>query len=232
MTWSILVGDDDATIRKLYSAWLKKAGHTPIACSSGAEVETQINKTAPDLILLDVVFGKSDGRALCRKLREAAPTKNLPVILISGEKTDDKDVVSGLSGGADDYLLKPVRQPVLLAKVEAVLRRFRAPKELGQTLERQGLKLNVTERTVQVDSKDVTLTRKEFDLLTTLLRNEDHLIKTTDLLQTVWGYEPDTYSDPHTLQVHVSRLKKKLGKRFTARLENVIGSGYRLKSDA
>jgi len=228
----ILVVEDDPAVRKLTQAQLKKGGYSSVACDSGGEALYKVRESKPDLVLMDVMLGDADGRDICRRLREDRRTQHIPVILISGSKTGDEDMVTGLRGGADDYLVKPVKADILAAKIDAVLRRFRAPEELSDTLTRFGMTLDVAERTVKVRGKSLSLTRKEFDLLTVLLRKPGKLHTQNYLLETVWGYETDVYNDSHTLQVHISRLKKKLGKPFASRLENIIGSGYRIKSDS
>ncbi|MFH1726116.1 MAG: response regulator transcription factor [Elusimicrobiota bacterium] len=228
MRYKILVADDDPAILRAVESWLKPEGYSVLRCQLGGEAVAKTLSSKPDLVLMDVLLGDADGVQLCRRLRQDPATGHIPVILMSGARTDDEDLVSGLRGGADDYLFKPLRRPVLLAKIDAVLRRFHAPEELHEVLRRYGLELDVSERTAKAGKKAVRLTRKEFDLLTVLLRRAGKVVPPKYLLETVWGYELETYNDTHTVQVHISRLKKKLGKTFSSRLENVIGAGYRL----
>jgi len=228
MRYKVLFAEDDASMRRLIDSWLKKAGFSTVLLESGSDVLGQSRRSRPDLVLMDVSLGDADGRELCKDLRAGRTTKHIPIILISGEKKDLADQVKGLKGGADDYLLKPVTREFLLAKIESVLRRFDAPEELAETLKIYGLELNVTERSVTVGRKPAALTRKEFDLLTVLLRKKGRLLSPQFLLETVWGYDIEAYNDPHTVQVHISRLKRKLGKKFSTHIENVIGSGYRI----
>lgn len=226
--YKVLFADDDPVVSKAADIALTAAGYSVIHAYSGLEAMEKIPKSRPDVVVMDVLLGDADGRTLCRRLREDSATRGIPVILISASKTDESDMVSGLKQGADDYLTKPLKAALLAAKVEAVLRRARAPKELDPTLRRFGIELNVPERTVKVRGKEAALTRKEFDLLTVLLRNERKVLSPNYLLETVWGYETQDYNDPRTVQVHVSRLRRKLGKAFSDRLKSVIGSGYKL----
>jgi DNA-binding response OmpR family regulator len=228
MSIKILVADDDPTIRLLVEKTLKKEGFSIVMCKTGREVPDRVRSSKPDLVLLDVMLGDADGVELTRDLRKDPSTRAIPVILISGKRTEEDDLVFGLEGGADDYLVKPINPKFLTTKVQAVLRRFQTPSELSEVLEHYNLSVDVSERFVKVSGKDVKLTKKEFDLLTVFLRRKGKLLSPQYLLETVWGYEPETYNDPHTVQVHISRLKKKLGNGFAERLENVIGSGYRL----
>ncbi|MFA5140603.1 MAG: response regulator transcription factor [Elusimicrobiota bacterium] len=226
--YKVLFADDDPVVSKAAGAALSAAGFSVIHAYSGLETMEKVPQSRPDIVVMDVLLGDADGRTLCRRLREDASTRGIPVILISASKTEESDMVAGLKGGADDYLVKPLNPALLAAKVQAVLRRAHAPKELDPTLRRYGIELNVPERTVKLHGKEVALTRKEFDLLTALLRNERKVLSPNYLLETVWGYETEDYNDPRTVQVHVSRLKRKLGKAFASRLKSVIGSGYKL----
>lgn len=125
-------------------------------------------------------------------------------------------------------LLKPLSEQLLLAKIDVVLARYRAPKETEQTLKHLGISVDVSSRIVKVEGREVALTRKEFDLLTALLTRRGRVNSVRFLLESVWGYEAETYNDPRTVQVHMSRIKRKLGKRFAANIVSVIGLGYRL----
>lgn len=228
MAKTILLVDDDAAIRRAVIAWLERAGWRVTSLPAGERALETALSLKPDMILMDVLLGDADGRELCKRMRAEPALSVVPVILISGSKTDLEDQVAGLRGGADDYLLKPLSQRLLLAKLDTVLARYRAPKEASGTLKLLGLSVDVGARTVRAGRKEIALTRKEFDLLTALLRRRGSVTKVSDLLESVWGYETEVYDDPHTVQVHVSRLKRKLGKPFASRLVSVVGHGYRL----
>lgn len=224
----ILVADDDVLLREMVKLWLKKANYRVIECSTGASVQNTVLQEKPDLVLLDVVLGSDDGLRLCNQLKADSKSRHIPVLLISGARMEESDQVTGLEGGADDYLVKPLNRRLLTAKIEAVLRRFHAPEELSEVLESYGLSLNVPARRVTLDGQEIRLTRKEFDLLMALLRKKGLVVTPTYLLESVWGYETDVYDDPHTVEVHISRLKKKLGKNFASHISTLVGSGYRL----
>ncbi|MFH1723089.1 MAG: response regulator transcription factor [Elusimicrobiota bacterium] len=228
MRYKVLVADDDPDIADSAALWLRKAGHSVVLSYSGEEAMAKVRESQPDLVVMDVLLGDANGAHICRTMRDDPATSHIPVILISSVKTGEADMVSGLSGGADDYLAKPLTPGLLCAKVEAVLRRTKIPEKLGEALKRHGVSLNVAERKVRIGRKEVALTRKEFDLLTVLLRKAGKVVSVRHLLETVWGYETEQYNDPRTVQVHIFRLKKKLGKSFASRIENVVGSGYRL----
>jgi two-component system phosphate regulon response regulator PhoB len=223
----ILVTDDNAQLRKMLVRFLQNVDYNVVSCSSGAQALALASIEKPDLVLLDVVIGKPDGMEVCNLLKRQALTRNVPVILISGDRMEDSDMVKGLDSGADDYLLKPIKESILAAKVASVLRRFRAPQELRDVLEQYGLRLDVSARKVALEGQEVKLTRKEFDLLTVLLRECGKVVTPRSLLETVFGYDAEVYTDIHTVEVHISRLRKKLGPKFSTHIKNIMGSGYR-----
>ena len=227
MRFKVMLADDDPCVAQTLDGYLRNAGYSVVHCYSGQEVMEKAAHSRPDLILMDVLLGDADGKELCKRLRADKPTRQIPIILISAARAERDDIVAGL-GQADDYLVKPLEPRVLIAKIGALLRRIHAPERMEEVLRRHKLELSVQERKVRLDSREVRLTRKEFDLLTALLRNDGKVASHRYLLETVWGYEPEDYNDPSTVQVHVCRLKKKLGKTFASRIENVLGVGYRV----
>ncbi|MDP3544081.1 MAG: response regulator transcription factor [Elusimicrobiota bacterium] len=225
----ILLIDDDADVRRAYGDLLEAEGYAVARASNVREGFAAARKTLPDLVLSDVSMPGGDGFSLLARLRADKATARVPVVLMSGVRKGTADQAEGLDSGADDYLSKPVSPVLIRAKVAAVLRRFESPEELGETLKAHGLVLDVVARTVSVAGKRVRLTRKEFDLLTTLLRNPDRVLSAPFLLETVWDYDPADYSDPHTIGVHVSTLRRKIGAKLAQRIVAVPGLGYRFE---
>jgi DNA-binding response OmpR family regulator len=223
----ILVVDDEADNRRVYGFLLEKEGYAVKTASSGAEALAAALESPPDLIISDVTMPGDDGLQLLKKIKADKSTAGVPFILMSGVRKDPDEQAEGIEKGADDYLPKPVPPSLLRAKVAAVLRRYEAPRELVDTLKTNGLTLDVAARVVKVGGKRVALTRKEFDLLTTLMRRRGRVLSIPYLLETVWGYDPADYSDPHTVGVHVSTLRKKIGKTIGERIVSVPGLGYR-----
>lgn len=228
MPKTALIVDDDPHVRRSLNTWLKRAGWSCETHTCGAGAVDAALKLTPQVIFMDVLLGDADGRRLCSAMRAEAGLSAVPIILISGSKIDRTDQVVGLRSGADDYVLKPLSEDYLLAKLDAVLLRYRAPKESSEALQYLGLTIDPTARTVLDRGREVALTRKEFDLLNAFLRQRGRVLTPASLLENVWGYEPGGYDDPRTVQVHVSRLKRKLGPKFSKTLTNVIGVGYRL----
>jgi DNA-binding response OmpR family regulator len=229
LRYKILVVDDDPDNRKLFKWLLEREGYSVLIAKDAADGLLSAVDSKPDLVLTDVAMPGTDGFAFTRQLKADRRTREIPVILMSGHHKSDEDQVEGIDRGGDDYLLRPFSHRLLSAKVKAVLRRYAAPAELEKALKASGLSLDVQARTVAVNDKQVPLTRKEFDLLTTFLRKKGRVLSVPYLLETVWGYDPAQYNDPHTLQVHLSSLRRKLGAKLAKRIVSVPGLGYRFE---
>lgn len=230
MRYKILLVDDELDNRTTYKGVLEKSGFSVLTAQNAGEAFGLAVDSKPDLVLSDVSMPGGDGLTLCRRLKADRGTAQIPVILMSGVRRGEEEQTEGIELGADDYVPKPLSPRLLCAKIHAVLRRYEAPKELESRLKTEGFELDVHARTVKNGRKNIHLTRKEFDLLTTFLRKPGRVLSAPYLLETVWGYDPADYDDPRTVGVHVSALRKKLGPRFAERLINVPGLGYRLDS--
>jgi DNA-binding response OmpR family regulator len=168
-----------------------------------------------------------DGFALCREIKWDRRTSDIPIILLSGAHTEEEAQVKGLEYGADDYLVKPISPKFLISKIRTVLRRYAAPEELQDLLTVEDLTLDVQAWTVTVKGKVVLLTRKEFDLLLMFLRKRGRVLRPAFLLENVWGLDPSEHTDFRTIKVHISSLRKKLGRRLGEKIVSVSGVGYR-----
>jgi DNA-binding response OmpR family regulator len=223
----ILFVDDEEDARSVFGNLLAAEGHSVRLAASGDEAFSLALESPPDLVLADVSMSNGDGLSLLARLRADKTTSRLPVILMSGVRVKLDDQTGGLEQGADDYLPKPVAPAMLRAKISAVLRRFGSAVDLSEQLKTHGLTLDVSARTVAVSGRKVALTRKEFDLLSTFLRKPGRVLSIPFLLETVWGYDPADYSDPHTVGVHVSSLRKKIGAKIGERIVSLPSLGYR-----
>lgn len=226
----ILIVEDDNRLRKFFTKTLEGEKYRVITTSSAEEAFTCVRETRADIVLSDVVMKGMDGMTLCRELRSRPETAHLPVILISGSRIEDDDQVEGLGAGADDYLFKPVSGKVLIAKIQSVLRRYKAPRDLAETLKAHGLTLDVQARVAMYRGQTIALTRKEFDLLTAFLRKPGQVLTNDYLLEWVWGVDPGIELDTRTLTVHVSSLRNKLGEPLGAKIANVPRLGYRFEN--
>lgn len=229
MPEKILVIDDVESLRKTVEKLLSQNGFSVLTAANGSDGLLLAEEAKPDLILTDADMPGIDGHALCRVLKKKTATRGIPVIIMSGEMIEEKDVVAGLEGGADDYVVKPFPMKVLLARIRAVLRRYESAPGVRESLKRCGIQLDPASREVRVDGEAVTLTRKEFDLLALLIQSGGRVLNFNYLLEWVWGYDPADYNDPHTVETHISRLRKKLGKAGR-RIASVRGLGYKFEA--
>jgi len=227
----ILVVEDDSRLQKFFVKTLEGENYRVVTAQSAEEAFVCVRETHANLVLSDVVLkGSKDGMALCRELRGRPETSHVPVILMSGHRMEEEDLVEGLGAGADDYLLKPVSGKMLIAKIQSVFRRYKAPRDLAETLKAQGLTLDVQSRVAMYRGQTIALTRKEFDLLTVFLRQPGKVLTNDYLLEWVWGVDPNMELDTRTLTVHVSSLRNKLGEPLGGRIANVPRLGYRFEN--
>lgn len=229
MPKTILVVDDSESLRKVVKAALERQGYRVLTAVDGEQALGVIGESKPDLVLTDADMPSMGGHALCRVLKKGKQTRSIPVVIMSGELVEDKDVVSGLESGADDYILKPLAMPVLMARLGAVLRRFDPTPESAAALKSGGLEVDPVGREVRAAGKPVPLTRREFDLLLYLVENAGKVVPAGRILENVWGYDLALYNDPHTVEVHISRLRKKLGPAGE-RIVAYRGVGYKFES--
>ncbi|MBI5238855.1 MAG: response regulator transcription factor [Elusimicrobia bacterium] len=229
ITLKLLVVDDDKSILGMIKRYVTANGFSCVVTDNGSEALMLVRESRPDLILVDAEMPGLDGHAVCRVLKKEAATQAVPVIIMSGARIEEKDMLAGFSGGADDYVIKPFSLAVLLARIQAVLRRYKTPVQSEEKLRKYGLELDPGGRTVKLGGKDVSLTRKEFDLLAVLIGRSGRVLSIPYLLETVWGYDPADYNDPGTVEVHVCHLRKKLGTRLGRRIVAVTGHGYKFE---
>lgn len=227
---TILVVDDSASLRKVVTAALERQGYRVLTAADGAQALAVMQESLPDMVLTDADMPEMGGHALCRVLKKGKATKGVPVVIMSGELVEDKDVVSGLESGADDYILKPLSMPVLFARLGAVLRRFDPTPESAAALKSGGLEVDPVGREVRAAGKPVALTRREFDLLLYLVEQAGKVVPAGRILENVWGYDLALYNDPHTVEVHVSRLRKKLGPAAGKRIVAYRNVGYKFEN--
>ncbi len=219
--------DDDADILRVYGDVLTAQGYAVRRFSDAAQTLAAAEASVPDLVISDVSMPGGGGLALLAKLRAGKATARVPFILMSGVRRGAESQAGGLDQGADDYLAKPLPPALMVAKVAAVLRRCAAGEAPGDRLSAGALVLDTDARTATLAGKRLVLTRKEFDLLAVFLSKTGRLLSVAFLLETVWGYDPADYSDPHTIGVHVSTLRRKIGPKLAARIVAVPSLGYR-----
>ncbi len=224
---SVLVVDDEATVREVVSAYLQRDGFEVQEAADGASAIELLETGKPDIVLLDVMIPHLDGFSILRTLRA---TSQIPVILLTA-RGEEADRILGLELGADDYVVKPFSPRELAARVKTVLRRTGAPTSLdGDRLEFGDLVIDPTTREVTVSSRLLDLTPKEFDLLHFLASSPRQVFSRNQLLEQVWDSSPD-WQDTSTVTVHVRRLRTKLESDAGEPrwLTTVWGVGYRFE---
>ena len=231
MPIKILLIDDDKDMLKAMRKYLKMNSFNVLFTDNACEGLMIARESIPDIIITDAEMPDINGFSLCKIIKSEETLLDIPVIIISGEKIEDEDIIEGYEKGADDYLLKPFSFNILLLKIQAVLRRHSAFKETPVITEKFDMKIKPSERTLKIKGTTVKLTRKEFDLLSLFISKENHILSIPYLLETVWGYNPAQYNDPHTVEVHISRLKKKLGPAISRHINSITGHGYKFNSE-
>ena len=225
MASRVLIVEDEPDIRELVVHHLKREGYQVSAAASGEEALRQVQAAAPDLVLLDLMMPAMGGLEVCRRLRQDPATAGLPIVMLTA-KGDEVDRVLGLEIGADDYVVKPFSPKELLARVRAVLRRSR-PAEGTAATTVGTLTIDPGTHTVSVAGEAVALTPKEFDLLRALVDARGRVLSREFLLDRVWGYSRAGEIESRTVDVHVRRLRVKLGEPGPL-IATVRGVGYRL----
>jgi phosphate regulon transcriptional regulator PhoB len=224
----VLIVEDEPDIRDLLVFHLEREGYQVAKSKSGAEALRLAHGAPPDLVLLDLMLPEMDGLEVCRRLRGDPVTQAIPIVMLTA-RGDEVDRVLGLEMGADDYVVKPFSPRELVARIRAVLRRTRpAPEAAPITVGR--LSIDVAAHSVTVDGAPVTLTRREFDLLRALVEARGRVLSREHLLDHVWGYTAAGEIESRTVDVHVRRLRQKLGAEGQ-RIGTVTGVGYRLETD-
>jgi DNA-binding response OmpR family regulator len=225
VTARVLVVEDDPDIAELVARYLDKAGYVTTRTGSGRDALDTVRAKAPDLIVLDVMLPHIDGLEVCRLLRANESTAAIPIIMLTARAEESERIV-GLEIGADDYLAKPFSPNELVARVRALLRRAqRHTVPSGRPLTYGGIVVDPERHTVSLDGREVTLTAKEFLLLTYLLQHRGRVLSRDVLLEQVWGYRYT--GGTRTVDVHVRRLREKLPLLAEA-LVTVKQFGYKL----
>ena len=218
----ILVVDDESRMRKLLNDFLVAKGYHILEAEDGEKaIEVfEENKNKIKLILLDVMMPKLDGWSVLRKIRQES---NLPVIMLTA-RGEEQDELFGFELGVDEYISKPFSPKILVARVEAILKRV-----YGNTKEVKdydGISIDQEGRTVKVDGKPIELSLREYELLKYLLDNENIALSRDKILNNVWNY--DYYGDSRTIDSHIKKIRHKLGKKGKY-IETIRGIGYKFE---
>ena len=219
---TVLVVDDESRMRKLIKDFLLQKGYSILEAEDGEKaIEIfESNKNKIHLILLDVMMPKLDGWSVLRKIRQLS---NIPVIMLTA-RGEEQDELFGFELGVDEYITKPFSPKILVARVEAILKR--AYGEINQQKDYGGIVIDEQGRTVKVDGKDTELSLREYELLKYLLDNENIALSRDKILNNVWNY--DYYGDSRTIDSHIKKIRHKLGKKGKY-IQTMRGVGYKFE---
>ena len=220
----ILVVDDESRMRKLVKDFLTKKGFTVIEAGDGEEAVDKFFEVKDiALIILDVMMPKMDGWQVCREIRQYS---KVPIIMLTA-KSDEKDELQGFDLGVDEYITKPFSPKILVARVEAILRRSNVL-AADDTMEAGGIELNKAAHEVLIDGKSVELSYKEFELLAYFMSNQGVALSRERILNNVWNY--DYFGGARTIDTHVKKLRSKLGAKGEY-IKTIWGMGYKFEVD-
>ncbi len=207
---TILVVDDEASIRRILETRLSMIGYNVVTAADGEEAIATFNENDPDLVVLDVMMPKLDGYGVCQELRKES---DIPIIMLTA-LGDVADRITGLELGADDYVVKPFSPKELEARIRSVLRRV--DKEAASGIPSSGviqvgsIKIDTNRRQVYKGDERIRLTGMEFSLLELMVGRSGEAFSRSEILQEVWGYTPERHVDTRVVDVHISRLRAKL----------------------
>jgi DNA-binding response OmpR family regulator len=201
----VLVVDDDAEIRKLLGEYLERNGFRVSLATDGAEMRRALDRSRPDLVVLDLMLPGESGLTLCRDLRAES---SLPVIMLTA-RAEEMDVIVGLGAGADDYVPKPFRLAELVARIRARLRIAEAAHQMPRELAGGPLRVNTESRRAYLNGNELELTSKEFDLLALLMSRPDATFTREQIMSAVW--DENYWGSTRTLDTHISTLRRKIG---------------------
>ena len=218
----ILIVDDEARMRKLIKDFLTAKGYDTLEAEDGEKALEvfEANQNKISLILLDVMMPKLDGWSVLRQIRQ---TSKVPIIMLTA-RGEEQDELFGFELGVDEYISKPFSPKILVARVEAILKRT-AP-DIRDVKDYGGIEIDKEGRTVKVDGKPIELSLREYELLTYLVENKDIALSRDKILNNVWNY--DYYGDSRTIDSHIKKIRHKLGKKGKY-IKTIRGVGYKFE---
>ena len=219
----ILVVDDESRMRKLVRDFLVKQNFEVLEAGDGVEaLDVFFGTEGIALVILDVMMPKMDGWQVCREIRSYS---KVPIIMLTA-KSDERDELQGFELGVDEYISKPFSPKILVARVEAILRRT-SSRGVEDVLSVSGIELDKAAHIVKVDGKQLDLSFKEFELLTYFMENQGIALSREKILNNVWNY--DYFGDARTIDTHVKKLRSKLGDKGEL-IKTIWGMGYKFEA--
>ena len=217
----ILLVDDEPDILEIISFNLEKVGYHVTTASNGLEALKQAKKTLPHLIILDVMMPELDGIETCERLRQEEQFQDTIIMFLTA-RGEDYSYVAAFDAGADDYVTKPIKPKVLLSKVKGLLRRLKKKETVKELLEFDNLLIDQEEYKVTLNESELSMPRKEFELLYLLASKPGKVFKREKIMEKIWG--SDVVVGDRTIDVHIRKLREKIGDRY---FKTVKGVGYK-----
>ena len=218
----ILVVDDESRMRKLVKDFLEREGYVVLEAGDGMEaMEIFYEEKDIALVILDVMMPRMDGWQTCREIRQSS---QVPIIMLTA-RAEESDELQGFNLGVDEYISKPFSPKILVARVEAVLRRSNAI-AAGETIDAGGIVIDKAAHQVKIDGGEIDLSFKEFELLTYFVENQGIALSREKILNNVWNY--DYFGDARTIDTHVKKLRSKLGEKGNY-IKTIWGMGYKFE---
>ena len=224
----VLVVDDEKDITALVAYHLEREGFRVLQAHDGLQALDLVKRERPNLLILDLMLPQMGGLDVCRRLRKEPDTARLPILMLTA-KAEEADKVLGLELGGDDYLTKPFGPRELVARVKALIRRSEERQE-EEIVKAGALEVDLARYIVSIRRRPIELTAKEFDLLKALILAKGRALTRDYLLDRVWGYDQASEIESRTVDVHVRRLREKLGPE-AKRIVTVKNVGYRFNQD-
>lgn len=224
MNIKILVVDDESRMRKLVRDFLTREGYTVLEAGDGMEaMDIFYEDKDIALVILDVMMPKMDGWQVCREIRESS---KVPIIMLTA-RSEERDELQGFDLGVDEYISKPFSPKILVARVNAILRRTLGNTD-GDVVEAGGIVMDKAAHLVKIDGQPVELSYKEFELLSYFMENQGIALSREKILNNVWNY--DYFGDARTIDTHVKKLRSKLGDKGEY-IRTIWGMGYKFEAD-
>jgi two-component system phosphate regulon response regulator PhoB len=223
MSHKVLVVEDEANLREILKFNLEKEGYLTEAAMDANEALIFLDEFMPDIILLDLMLPGLKGIQFLKLIKENPKYKHIPIVVVSA-KNSESDIVNALESGADDYITKPFSIKILLTKLKIILKRQTILE--SKTILYQGIELDESIRKAKIDGEEISLTHKEFELLSLFLSNPKRVFTRNQLLSNIWGYDSDVYT--RTVDSHISSLRKKLGSKGDI-IKSVPKIGYKVE---
>ena len=221
MDYKILIADDEPEIRNLLRLYLENENYHVIEAEDGQRALDLLRAEQPALCILDIMMPKMDGWQVCREIRE---TSKVPIIMLTA-RSEERDELQGFELGVDEYISKPFSPKILVARVNAILRRTLG-NTAGDVIEAGDIKIDKAAHIVKINDKMIDLSYKEFELLSYFVENQGIALSREKILNNVWNY--DYFGDARTIDTHVKKLRSKLGDRGEY-IKTIWGMGYKFE---